>query len=97
MNGDEFKRQTEKVRSALKAENIGSEFHLRVKADGRIQDGEVLITYELSDSVYYAASVQGDSLEAVLDEFIRRHTWNARHLPLAISAPPPAPDADTPF
>jgi len=99
MNGEEFQRQTMLVRETLKAANIGSAFYLRVSAGGRVQDGEVLITYQLSADTYFSNAVSGDTLEAVLDEFMHRQGWNARHAPLALSPPEiPVPLAeDIPF
>lgn len=63
-----------------------SGFHLEITVKGRV-DGELLVEYSLNDEYgSYGKEVKGDSLDAVLKEFKRRHGWTLEHRPLKIAA-----------
>ena len=64
-----------------------SYFKLEIDAAGRVQEGDVKITYSLSDSIYGSNKVDGSSIEAVTTEFLRRKGWSERHAPLELEAP----------
>ena len=76
---------TNYVRERLAEANIGS-FNLQIKASGRTMTdrSEVKIEYRLGDSEWGYNSVEGNSLEAVCTEMLRRHGWNESHKPLAL-------------
>lgn len=62
-------------------------FEISVSASGRVQDGDVKITYECGPQ--YGNAVKGGTLEAVVEEYLRRNGWDRRHAPLALEAPKP--------
>ena len=76
------------VQQRLRDADIGSEFVLTIEARGRVQEGNVKISYELDRGYYDAAKSTGYALAPVVDEFLRRFGWNKRNAPLAISYDP---------
>ena len=60
-------------------ESIGH-FEFSITAEGCV-DGEVVVAFHLGK---YSSEVRGDSVQAVLNEFLRRHGWNERHAPLCL-------------
>ena len=68
-----------------KIETINS-FEFEIKASGRVHEGDVKITFCLDSSYDSYVSCKGNSIAAVLQEFMRRFGWNARHSPLLITA-----------
>lgn len=81
------------IRETLGQADIGG-FHFTIKASGRTMTdrSEVQIVYKLGDSEWGANMVEGDTLDNVLAEMLRRHGWNEQHKPLSLPAPdlPPA-------
>ena len=74
------------IRSRLGEANVGG-FTFTISASGRTMTdrSEVKIEYNLSDNDWSSHnSVKGNSLEAVVDEMLRRHGWNSTHAPLAL-------------
>ena len=78
------KREAAKVRAMLRDADIGGTFYLHVEVSGRIQDGDVSLAYKLSDNSY-GPKVEGNELNAVLQEFLRRNGWEKVHAPKAIA------------
>lgn len=78
----------EHIRERLGAEDIGA-FQLELACSGRTMtdQSECKIEYRLAPSAYGGGTVVGNSLEAVIEEVIRRHHWEHRNAPLAL---PPA-------
>lgn len=82
-----------------------NEFRMEIKAQGRIQDGEIKIEFILCRDIYGSDPVKGNSLEAVTEEYLRRAGWQAVNAPIAISftkvtpAPVPGnpPEDEIPF
>lgn len=76
------------IREMLGNADVGG-FHFTIKASGRTMTdrSEVQIVYKLGDSEWGANSVEGDTLENVLSEMLRRHGWNEAHKPLTLPAP----------
>ncbi len=62
-----------------KCESI-QHFIFQITAEGRV-DGEVVLTFALGR---YSEEVRGDSVSAVLEEYLRRNGWSARHAPLCL-------------
>jgi len=81
-----FTEATQHVRERLGEANI-SAFHLEIQSKGRTLTGEFLTTYILANE-YYSDKVAGDTLPAVIDEFLRRKGWETRHAPKALPKPP---------
>lgn len=79
-----LKREVKRVRERLQACDEVSEFRLSIEASGRTRDGEVVLEYSLSKQ-YGGSTVKGNSIDAVVDEFVRRNSWNNNNAPLAIS------------
>jgi hypothetical protein len=75
--------EVKKLRSRLASENISS-LRLDIEIEGRVHDGELLVTFKLGE-MYSGGNASGDSLEAVLGEFLRRKRWSERHESLKIS------------
>jgi len=82
-----FTEAVKVLREELRSANIGSYFTFELSAKGRVQDGDVKISVVLHNNEYGSDSVNiaGDSIEAVSEEFMRRHGWQKRHAPLALS------------
>lgn len=77
-------REIKRVRERLKSVESLSTFQLKIIASGRINDGEVKLTYFVANE-YGGGEVKGDSLNAVLDEYLRRNGWEKIHAAKAIS------------
>lgn len=45
--------------------------------------GDLEISFEVSDQSW-GGEVTGNSIQAIIDELLRRHGWNKRHAPTAI-------------
>lgn len=77
------------VRRQLADANIGS-MRLDIEISGRTHGSEgIKIVFVLGES-YASYNAQGGDLNAVVEEAIRRHSWNAKNDPPMISASPPA-------
>ena len=79
------KREVKRIREQLRADESLHEFEFDISIKGRVHDGDLKLTYELRDGPYDVRGVKGDSVNAVLDEFLRRRRgWTQRHAPKAI-------------
>lgn len=74
------------LRQRLADANIGSTFRLDIEVSGRIEGGDVKVTYRLGDT-YGSNNPAGARLSPVVDEFLRRHGWNSANAPLCLEAP----------
>jgi hypothetical protein len=54
-----------------------------IRADGPVDRDELKITFEV-DSDYHYRAVAGNSLDAAIEEFFRRHSWTKAHDYLAL-------------
>lgn len=72
-----LKREIKRVRNELKKIEDLSQFEMIIKADGRVNDGDVKLQFEID--LDYDQNVRGDSLQAVLDEAMRRRGWTKIH------------------
>lgn len=91
-----FVAATNYVRSRLAEANIGG-FHFEITSSGRTMTdkSEVKIVYQLNDRDYsYGSTVEGNSLEAVVDEVLRRNGWQKAHAPLALPGAEEEEDED---
>ena len=52
-----------------------------IEIEGRVHDGDLLLKYAIGE---YGSDVKGDSIDAVLEEWLRRNNWNKRHTPLCL-------------
>ena len=92
------KRAVARIRAQLAGaanSNIlpGNEFHFIVKANGRILDGEVKLSFSLNPNGWDdPRTVTGNSMQGVVDEYLRRAGWNAVNAPLQLGAPTPKPE-----
>ena len=84
-------REMKRVRNRLAQANIGSTFQFEIYCSGRVQDGDVDITFKIGD---YSDNVKGNSVDATLEEYMRRHGWDAAHKPICISSRPLGDEVD---
>ena len=77
------KREVKRVRDVLARDETLSEFYLTITASGRTSEGDVKLSYKLA-ACSYTTPVEGDSINAIVDEFLRRRGWSAVHAPKAI-------------
>ena len=75
------KREVRAIREALKICDV-SQFKLRIVAEGRVNDGDVKISYRIGE---YSGECEGNSMRETLAEFMRRHGWDSANAPKAIS------------
>lgn len=79
-----LKREIKRVREALQRDETLHSFSIQIKASGRVHEGQVKLEYGVGDSEY-GVDVKGDSLQAVVDELMRRRGWSAVHAPKALT------------
>jgi hypothetical protein len=92
------KREAKRVRKELQRDETLHSFGLRIDISGRVHDGDLKLKFTIGDSEYFSQSVTGDSLQAVIDEFMRRRGWTAIHSPKALGYETvPSDDSDIPF
>ena len=78
-----FKQEVQKTLEHLREIEGLHHFRIRLTARGPIHHGTFQIQVELSDR-YGENLVTGNSLPAVLAEYIRRCGWEKTHAPLSI-------------
>lgn len=78
-----LKREIKRVRKELQKVDSLSDFRLNIEATGRLHDGEVNLSYRIGER--YGENVEGDNLQACLDEFLRRHGWKQVHQAKALT------------
>lgn len=91
------------MRDRLSDANIGSQFHLAIVIEGRLNSADPpKVAYKLSADGWSTGATEGNALTPVVDEYMRRAGWNKRHAPLALPPaeeppvePPPAPYVPT--
>lgn len=91
----EVKRIREALRPAVEAKLMINDFGFQIKVSGRVLDGEVKLSYKIGEYDFMAKEVEGDSPNAVVDEFLRRKGWASIHAPLAISMDKQKPLVET--
>lgn len=74
------------IRDQLRQDETLPHFDFKISISGRVQDGEIKIEFSL-DGDYSDQRSKGDSIQAVIDEFLRRRDWNTQHKPLSIGGP----------
>ena len=61
-------------------------FELIIKAEGRVSEGDIKLTYTLSNGEYSDPNtIEGNELAAITEEYLRRHGWTERHQPLLLT------------
>jgi hypothetical protein len=68
---------------------------LRINITGRVHDGEILIQFIYDP--HGSDEVKGDSIDAVINEFLRRQGWNEKHKGLRIGYVEPTHSDDISF
>ncbi len=64
-----------RVRGKLQPHDL-SHFQFTIKAEGRVQDGDVKVVFALGE---YSETVRANSVDAALTEYMRRHGWEQMH------------------
>ena len=59
--------------------------HFRVQAHGSIDHGDIEVKFTVGTSDWSDGNVTANSVEAALDEFLRRKGWKAAHDCLLLS------------
>ena len=80
------KRKVRAVRDKLaQLQEIGEDksFDLTIDVSGRT-DGDLKIEYRLEGIAYGSTSVKGNSIDEVVEEYLRRKGWNKTHQVLAL-------------
>lgn len=80
-----LKREIKRLRNKLKNIDEISEFMLEIVASGRVNDGDVKLSFKLSPNTWGGNQVTGRELRAVEEEMLRRHGWQKKNDPLAIA------------
>lgn len=62
-----------------------SEMYIEVRVTGRVQTGDLKITYCFGE---YSGRVEGNELDKVIEEYMRRKGWDEVNAPIAISYQP---------
>lgn len=88
------KREAAKVQAMLADANIDNQFELKVEVGGRTHGGDISLKYSLAGS-RYGDTVEGNELNAVVEEFMRRKGWTKQHAPKLITRL--TNDADVPY
>lgn len=86
---------TKDIRQRLADADIGGQFRLDIEVSGRIQGGDVIISYTLGE-MYSSSNAKGARLHPVVDEFMRRKGWDERNAPLCLEdfTEEPAPEME---
>ena len=72
------------IRALLQEIEILPAFRIDIEIDGRVHDGDLNVTFKISEGSYSDATAGGD-IDAVVREFMRRFGWKARNAPLRLS------------
>ncbi len=78
------KREIKRIREQLRADESLSTFAFRIQVSGRVHDGDLKLVYSIFDNeggLYSAPTVEGDTVNAVVEEFSRQRGWKQRHAP----------------
>ena len=86
-----FKQAAIGVRDQLSSVDGLHSFNLRLEADGHVHHGDINITIKLSSGVY-STGVEGNRLEPVVTEYMRRNGWDVANAPLCLSYDETIPD-----
>ncbi len=72
-----LKREIKRLRKELQKVDSLSSFYVDMEVEGNLHQGDVRLTYKVGQASYDC--VKGDSLQACLDEFLRRKGWKDVH------------------
>lgn len=77
-----FVKEQYRVREILASHDISS-FYFEMSASGRCSSGDVKVTYKLGENSYQDY-VEGNSVDATLQEFLRRKGYTKANAPLCL-------------
>jgi len=86
-----FKQAAIDVRNQLSNVDGLYTFNLRLEADGHVHQGDINITIKLGSGTY-SIGVEGNRLEPVVTEYMRRNGWDKANAPLCLSYDETIPD-----
>lgn len=78
-----LKREMRRVREQLQRDPALKAFKLEIVVSGRVHDGDLMLDYHLGGQ-YGEDIVTGNSVQPVIDEYMRRKGWNSQNAPKAI-------------
>lgn len=70
-----------KIREKLQQHDELSRFCFRVEVEGRVHDGDMELVYKIGS---FGGEVEAHSIDAVLDEWMRRKGFEKRNAPLCL-------------
>jgi len=82
-----FIKEQYRIRKTLADHNV-SNFYFSASADGRTMTGDIKIEFKLGKQSY-SEIVKGNSVDAVLDEFLRREGFEKKHDSLCLPSVAP--------
>tara|TARA_Y100000310_G_scaffold244753_1_gene249631 strand:- start:1336 stop:1875 length:540 start_codon:yes stop_codon:yes gene_type:complete len=74
-----LQREVKRIKNTMKQIDSLNGFDIRIKAEGTFDDDSFKITYEVDSTSYNTSSVEGNSMQECVDEFMRRHGWDEMH------------------
>ena len=80
-----IKRKAIEVKRKLSALENTTSMRLDIEISGRTHSGDLDIEYKLGEFYSGDKMVRGNSIDAVVEEFMRRRGWDAAHAPLQLS------------
>lgn len=81
-----LKREIVRIQKRLAQCGEISAFEIKIDAAGRVSGGDVKIQFQLKDGNYGGISVDGNNLDEICSEFLRRHGWTKQNAPLMLTA-----------
>lgn len=82
-----FIKEQYRVRKILADHDVNN-FYFSISADGRTMTGDVKVEFKLGKQSY-SEPVRGNSVDAVLDEFLRREGFEKKHDSLCLPSVAP--------
>ena len=72
-----LKREVKRIRKELQKVDSLSSMRIDIEVSGPVHSGDIRIQFCVGSG--YGNNVKGDSLNACVDEFLRRNGWEAIH------------------
>lgn len=76
--------EVKRVRETLARDESLHSFHFEVRAEGRVHDGEVRISFAVGN---YSANVVGNTVDAAVREYMRRNGFDTLNSGIVLTGP----------